>query len=325
MRNLAPPALRDGLLAEGSELCELRLADSSVKAATDFIIIGAMKCATSTLYYQLARQDGIFMTTPKEPNFFSDDDRYAMGVGWYERLFEAARPGEIRGEASTHYTKLPTHPTTVERMRAHLPSVKLIYVMRHPVDRLVSQYIHEWTERTIDVSIEDAIDRYPHLVSYSMYSRQLQPYLDVYPREQILPVFFERLTAHPQHEFARICRFINYRGSPSWDLVLGARNVSLERPRLRPWLEALLTSPVLTRVRRRLIPKSARRWALRRWTIGERPHIPRGRSEQLRKVFDVDLATLGSWLGVELTCDNFCQTVGSRPLQWSGLAVSDLV
>lgn len=59
----------------------------------DFIIIGAMKCATSTLHDQLARQPGLFMSTPKEPNFFSDDEQWGRGLDWYGSLFEAV-PGD---------------------------------------------------------------------------------------------------------------------------------------------------------------------------------------------------------------------------------------
>ena len=56
----------------------------------DFIIIGAMKCATSTLHDQLAEQPGFVMSEPKEPNFFSDEENWAKGLGWYSGLFAAA-------------------------------------------------------------------------------------------------------------------------------------------------------------------------------------------------------------------------------------------
>src|SRR6516165_1122868 len=104
----------------------------------DFVVVGAMKSATTTLHEQLARQRGVFMSRPKEPNFFSDDLIYARGWDWYSSLFNAADDGVLRGESSTHYTKLPTFPRTVERMTHFLPRVKLIYVMRHPIDRLIS-------------------------------------------------------------------------------------------------------------------------------------------------------------------------------------------
>ena len=56
----------------------------------DFIVIGAMKSATTTLHEQLARQPGVIMSRPKEPNFFSDDRIYARGWGWYSSLFRPA-------------------------------------------------------------------------------------------------------------------------------------------------------------------------------------------------------------------------------------------
>ena len=77
--------------------------------------------ATTTLHEQLARQPGVFMSSPKEPNFFSDDGNYARGLDWYSSHFVGARRGEIRGESSTHYTKLPTFPRTVERMVRDVP------------------------------------------------------------------------------------------------------------------------------------------------------------------------------------------------------------
>ena len=123
----------------------------------DFIVVGAMKSATTTLHEQLARQPGVFMSSPKEPNFFSDDAIYARGWGWYSSLFGEAGPGVVRGESSTHYTKLPTFPRTVERMVHDLPCVKLIYVMRHPIDRLISQYVHELTAGAIRVSCRPSL------------------------------------------------------------------------------------------------------------------------------------------------------------------------
>src|SRR6516164_6558874 len=94
----------------------------------DFIVIGAMKSATTTLHEQLARQPGLFLSRPKEPNFFSDDDVYALGLGWYAGLFHDAPPVVLCGESSTHYTKRPTLPHAVARIARHLPRVRLVYV-----------------------------------------------------------------------------------------------------------------------------------------------------------------------------------------------------
>ena len=130
-------------------------------ALPDFVIIGAMKCGTTTLASQLGAQPGIFMSTPKEPNFFSDDAVYAQGIGWYRRLFDPAPDGTLRGEASTHYTKLPTYPDTTTRLSETLEDPKLIYLIRDPMARAVSHYIHEWTQGVISSDLETALDTHP--------------------------------------------------------------------------------------------------------------------------------------------------------------------
>ncbi len=100
-----------------------------------------MKSATTTLHEQLARQAGIFMSRPKEPNFFSDDENYERGVGWYGSLFDRARPEDLRGESSTHYTKLPTYPRTIDRMlTTYLPRVKPIYVIQNVMVKMTNEH-----------------------------------------------------------------------------------------------------------------------------------------------------------------------------------------
>ncbi|MBW4618445.1 MAG: sulfotransferase [Cyanosarcina radialis HA8281-LM2] len=283
----------------------------------DFIIIGAMKCATSTLHEQLALQPGIFMTDLKEPNFFSDDDQYDRGLEYYLSLFAAAKADDLCGESSTHYTKLLTHPKTIARLHQFLPDVKLIYVMRHPIDRLISQYIHQWTECEISVEIDPALDKHPELIDYSLYARQLQPYFDTFGRQRVLPVFFERLLRHPQAELERVCQFIGYDRQPIWDSELNAQNVSSERLRKSLWRDLLVEAPMLKTIRQQLVPKSWREQIKSLWTMKQRPQIDSQRLTALQQVFDRDLAVLGSWLGVELSCDNFKALVSSAAIDWT--------
>jgi hypothetical protein len=271
----------------------------------NFIIIGAMKCATSTLHEQLALQPGIFMSEPKEPNFFSNDSEYNQGMDWYSSLFAEATPEDICGESSTHYTKLPTYPETVARIEQHLGKVKFIYIMRHPIDRLVSQYIHEWSEGVVSVEINQAIAQLPQLIEYSLYTQQLQPYFDTFGREQVLPVFFERLLAEPQAELERVCQFIGYPQQPVWDFNLEAQNVSQQRIRRSAWRDFLVEAPLLKPLRRNLIPKTWRTWVRSWWSMKEKPQLNPEQRQHLENIFNPDLAELGNWLGINLTCDNF--------------------
>ncbi|MBR8828127.1 MAG: sulfotransferase [Gomphosphaeria aponina SAG 52.96 = DSM 107014] len=280
----------------------------------DFIIIGAMKCATSTLHEQLALQSGIFMTVLKEPNFFSDDEQYAKGMAWYLSHFASAPKDALCGESSTHYTKLPTYPKTIERLKQHLPDVKLIYVMRHPIDRLVSQYIHEWSQGVISVDINQAIALHPELVEYSLYSKQLAPYFATFGKERVLPIFFERLIKYPQGELKRVCKFINYGSQPVWNTDLDAQNISSKRMRKVAWRDFLVEAPVLREIRRWFIPKSFRTWVRSLWRMKKKPELDPKQVENLKTIFDEDLARLNSWLGIELSCDNFKAKVQAKSI-----------
>lgn len=285
----------------------------------NFLVIGAMKCATSSLHEQLALQPGIFMTELKEPNFFSNDEQYEKGFEWYSSLFTPETKDILVGESSTHYTKLPTYPETITRIQQDIPnalSLKFVYVMRHPIDRLVSQYIHEWSQRNIPTGkdINAAIHEYPELIAYSQYSMQLKPYFETFGKNRILPVFFEQLIQQPQVELDRICQFLEYPEKPVWQ-NLDAQNVSSERMRNSAWRDFLVDAPLLSALRKTLVPKSFRTRIRKLWTLSERPQLSAESIEYLEGIFDQDLALLNAWLGYEaLTCANFKEVIKTEPV-----------
>ena len=281
-----------------------------------FVIIGAMKSATSTLYEQLLRQPEIFLPQLKEPNFFSNDEQYARGLNWYSELFHDAGETDILGEASTHYTKLPTYPHTVERMRKHLDSPRLIYVMREPIDRLISQYIHQWTEGEIGCSLEQAITQHPELIAYSCYARQLTPFVEEYGKQAILPVFFDRLNKNPQEELERVCRFIGRTGPVHWNETSSRQNISAERVRKFPFFDLLVDHPTATRLRRSLVPKAVRTKVRQFFSMRQRPALTAAARKELEGIFDEDLAILGEWLGTKLCCSNFSAVTAAQSLDW---------
>lgn len=282
----------------------------------DFIIIGAMKSATSSLHVQLASHPGIFMSEPKEPNFFSDDDQYRRGTDFYSSLFANAGEGDLCGESSTHYTKLPDYPHTVARMKAFVPQVRLIYVMRHPVDRLISHYIHQWTQNEIRCDINEALERYPELINYGRYRYQLEPYLAAFGKDSVLPVFFAALKARPQRELERVARFIGYQSSVLWKEELGAQNVSSERLRRFRGYRFVVDSGPMTFLRRTFVPQSLRDRVKDRLSMKQRPTLTESNAARVESIFDEDLSLLSEWLGVELSCANFDRKTETAQLDW---------
>lgn len=282
----------------------------------DFIIIGAMKSATSTLHAQLATQPGIFMSTPKEPNYFSDDAIYSKGEQWYHALFDEAHADDLCGESSTHYTKLPDYALTVERMAQQLKNPKFIYVMRHPIDRLVSHYIHQWSQNVITCDINEAIDRHEELISYSCYTKQLEPYFEQFGQNNILPVFNEAIRESAQYQLERIANFIGYQGKVVWQYESGTQNVSKDRLRTFKGYHWLVESKFMTSLRRTLVPQVVRDKVKHRLTMQERPEIDSAHLSKLTHLFDQDLERLGHYLGIKLSCDNFIHKVQKTDCSW---------
>jgi len=286
-------------------------------AGPDFIIIGAMKCATSTLHEQLAANEGFFMSRPKEPNFFSDDAVWERGLDWYAELFAGAPAGALRGESSTHYTKLPMHPRALDRLASSVETRRFVYVMRHPVDRLISHYIHEWSQGVIDEPLNEAVERRPELVAYGCYAMQLAPWLERFGRGAVLPVFAERFSIDPQAELERVGRFLGSTHPISWRREHGAENVSSERIRRSPLRSFIVRSPLLTILRRALIPEALRAHIKTRWQMRERPVLSAAALARVERTFDADLAQLGAWLGAPFSCATFSRLAGERAWEWN--------
>ncbi len=288
------------------------------RARPDCIIIGAMKCATSTIHDQLAHQPGISMSEPKEPNFFSDEEQWAKGMSWYESLFDAMPSEDLKGESSTHYTKLPTYLECAKRLHACVPDAKLIYVMRDPVNRIVSQYIHEWSQRVIgkECSIDEAIRQYPMFVDYSRYAMQLKPYVELFGTQAILPVFFERWMTNPQQELERVTKHIGYGGVAKL-VEEDAQNVSSQRQRMNPTLRAVLEYGPIKKARRTLMPEAMRSKVRSLWTKKTRPVLSADSLAYLHEQLDPDLHCLGEMLGMKLSCASFKEQVcaGDAP-EW---------
>jgi hypothetical protein len=148
-----------------------------------FAVIGAMKAGTTSISAALATHPDVFICTPKEPQFFTT--RWDRGLAWYESLFDPAGGALARGDASTSYTDFPRKPLAAQRMAETVPDVKLVYIVRDPVERMRSHYRHRLADGNEMRPIGEALldDRY---LLRSAYGLQIEQYLACFPREQLL-------------------------------------------------------------------------------------------------------------------------------------------
>ena len=176
----------------------------------NFIIIGAAKSATTTLTTILPRHPDIFISLPKEPKFFGR--RYDKGWEWYGRLFKPGRNRKLRGEGSTMYASaLKTFAHAPALMHRYLPDLKLVYVVRDPLKRIVSQWRHRKGRHTRTRDFRYLMGS-RHLrrlvVGCSLYHERLQSFRQFYPDSQIHCLTFEDLIADPRSSLTDLLQFL---------------------------------------------------------------------------------------------------------------------
>jgi len=259
------------------------------------------------------------MSDPKEPMFFNRPEEVSQRMEEYQRLFARASDEQLCGESSTGYTKLPDEPGTVDRIAHHLPDARFVYMIRHPIDRLVSHYIHAWSQREFTGSIEAAVSQYTQVVDFGRYAMQLAPYLESFGQDRLLLVFSDRLRTQPQREIERVGRFLGLSDRPVWREEAHRSNVSAERMRKSRLRDALVYAPGISQVRQAL-PRRWRNTAKRLWQKRKRPELAPDLRDKLEHVFDRDLERLGNWLGVELTCSNFKAVAAEHSGDWKAVS-----
>ncbi|MCK4816957.1 sulfotransferase domain-containing protein, partial [bacterium] len=215
----------------------------------DFLIIGAQKSGTTSLYYYLSQHPCVLSAGQKEVHFF--DDNFAKGLNWYRSQFptilkkycyqQIKKKNIITGEASPYYIFHPLAPKRISRI---LPEVRLIALLRNPIDRAYSQYHHNVRQGREPLSFEDAIaieherlqgkkekmledqhyysfsHKHCSYLSRGIYVEQLETWLSLFPKSQILIISSEDFYTNTPTIFKQILEFLNL---PQWEPMLYRR------------------------------------------------------------------------------------------------------
>ena len=255
----------------------------------NFLIIGAAKSGTTSLFYYLKRHPYIFFPSIKELNFFSYDpgdltalvrpgigpgDRYATewtgSLTKYQLHFLNHKPPQLAGEASVSYLYSPLTPQNLGKL---IPDVKLIVMLRNPVERAWSHYLHMVRDGREELSFDEALkaerERIDkgwefswHYCNMGFYGQQLSLFLERFPRDSLKVVMFDDFKANPLRTTNEVLEFL---GLPA-DYPLetkGSHNKSgLVRSKL---LARLLNRPTAARLWvKRMVPQSLGHAAMER-------------------------------------------------------------
>jgi Sulfotransferase family len=202
-------------------------------ALPDFLVAGVPKAGTTALHAALSRHPGLYMSPVKEPKFFlTEGPPPAKGGGpgdaltyrehvWqrdrYEALFDAAPPGALRGESTPLYLY---DQAALRRIRVLIPAVRLIVVVRDPVERAHSNWTHLWSAGLEPVGdfvracaeeerrIAAGWASFWHYTGLGKYGGQLDYAFSLFPRDQVLVLRYRKLVDEPATTLDRICGFL---------------------------------------------------------------------------------------------------------------------
>jgi hypothetical protein len=197
----------------------------------NFLVIGTPKGGTTSLYRYLRAHPQVFMPETKELRFFIEGN-WILGREWYEQQFEGSDNAIAVGEATAAYTLYPELPGVPERVADLVPDARLIYLVRHPIERMRSHYLDRLIYHGFHTPIEEALVADPFYVHGSSYALQIEEYLDCFPREQLLILQSERLLNDRGETLRRIFDFIGV--DPSWEDAVTRTEFHRSTERRRP-------------------------------------------------------------------------------------------
>lgn len=203
------------------------------KIKPNFLIIGAAKSGTSAVAVQLAQHPDIFIPDAKELHLFDRQPQLRLdpaSPAWQAYLahFAGAKDFRLRGEATVAYTMFPLAQSVPEKIMGHLGPIKLIYIVRDPLDRIVSQYRHARRDDPKLVPFEDWVltsEAQRGAVERSNYLQQLQPFINLFGQERVKVIFYEDYRDDYRRSLEEICVYLG----ADWAGMSGVPNLEVNK------------------------------------------------------------------------------------------------
>lgn len=208
----------------------------------DFIGVGASRSGSSWLSSCLAEHPEICFSTEKETHFFDDLHSYQKGPDYYESFFKCHSNNQIKGEFTPGYF---TNHEVAERIYNHNPNVKIIVILRNPVERAYSEYLYNVArelekEKTFASALAGRLSK--RYINRGLYSKHLKQFYEIFPAEQILILDYADVSVRPAELLKEVYNFLGVNSEFISSKTKSVINTSNQGNRINhiPWLNTVI-------------------------------------------------------------------------------------
>lgn len=271
----------------------------------NLLVIGSMKCGTTSLHHYLNQHPDISMSDIKEINYFIPELNHERSIEWYKNQFNSEI--KYRGESSQNYSKRHLFSGVPERIRGILPNVKIIYVLRNPIDRFrshVNEAISLGNRNKKFDPNKDIIDEI-ETSNYALtgkYFYQLEPYYKIFEAKNIKVVMLEDIQQTPQIIMNDIFSWLGLSNISSDQINFDQKN-SFEEKRIPNFIGRLISDNFMVGNAIKNTPNSIKkliksRVRIKKLTSASFESIVIGPelNEKLKEIYINDLLILSSFL-----------------------------
>ena len=282
----------------------------------NFIIVGAPKSGTTSLYHYLSEHPQVFMSEPKEVNYFSREEIEAQGLYYsdfkvkdfdsYKMLFSKGTDKKAVGEGSVSYL---FYPETAKKIKAVLPNIKIIILLRNPLERGYSHYLMDFRLGLVDLTYDEIVFKtvkhknldlyYQQYVELGLYYQQVARYVDFFGSKQVKIYLQEDLRNNPESIIEDLYDYLEVDKSFTPNIDQEYNSFSMPKNGL---IQKIYGSYIVRATLSKLVPNSMKELLLN--TFFERTKKPKlsiKTEELLLALYKIDIENLEKLINLDLS------------------------
>jgi hypothetical protein len=281
----------------------------------NLFIVGTPKAGTTSLHHYLDFHPEVFMSNPKETNYFTYEEIKKQKLYYNEEhistkesylaLFKNASNSPVIGEASVSYL---FYPGTAKKIFDFNPKAKIIIILRNPVERCYSHYLMDKRLGFVKEDLETIISEgskessplahaYQQFVELGFYSKQIEQYLEIFPKKQIKIFIYEEISAERKKFILDVCAFLGIRYQYNNDFEHHTNTYNEPKGSI---LKKLYASKIVRRSIKAILPKKQLERINKTFFDNKKPILAKDTRALLGKIYESDIAKTEAILGTSL-------------------------